>query len=91
MTLRSALLASRHCGWTPVRLPARNPCVKFDDTFQSQSRSATMPENPGDAARTTILVVEPDILVRTTIAEYLRDCGYTVLEGGTCRRCNQDT
>jgi DNA-binding response OmpR family regulator len=41
-----------------------------------------MPENPGDAARTTILVVEPDILVRTTIAEYLRDCGYTVLEGG---------
>ena len=31
----------------------------------------------------TILVVEPDILVRTTIAEYLRDCGYKVLEGAT--------
>ena len=33
------------------------------------------------AAPTTILVVEPDILVRMVIASYLRDCGYTVLEG----------
>ena len=29
----------------------------------------------------TILVVEPDILVRMVIASYLRDCGYKVLEG----------
>jgi CheY-like chemotaxis protein len=28
----------------------------------------------------TILVVEDDLLVRMPIAEYLRDCGYTVLE-----------
>jgi DNA-binding response OmpR family regulator len=29
----------------------------------------------------TVLVVEPDILVRMVIAEYLRDCGYRVIEG----------
>jgi DNA-binding response OmpR family regulator len=29
----------------------------------------------------TILVVEPDILVRMVIASYLRECGYKVLEG----------
>jgi CheY-like chemotaxis protein len=34
-----------------------------------------------DAAPSTILVVEPDILARMVIASYLRDCGYTVLEG----------
>jgi DNA-binding response OmpR family regulator len=28
-----------------------------------------------------ILVVEPDVLVRMVIAEYLRDCGYRVIEG----------
>jgi DNA-binding response OmpR family regulator len=31
----------------------------------------------------TILVVEPDILVRMVIANYLRECGYKVLEGNT--------
>jgi CheY-like chemotaxis protein len=29
----------------------------------------------------TILVVEPDALVRTTIAQYLRECGHKVIEG----------
>jgi DNA-binding response OmpR family regulator len=29
----------------------------------------------------TVMVVEPDVLVRMTVAEYLRDCGYTVIEG----------
>ena len=33
------------------------------------------------AAPSTILIVEPDILIRMVIARYLRDCGYTVLEG----------
>jgi CheY-like chemotaxis protein len=32
-------------------------------------------------ATLTILVVEPDILVRMVIADYLRDCGYKVVEG----------
>jgi DNA-binding response OmpR family regulator len=29
----------------------------------------------------TVLVVEPDILVRMTIADYLRGCGFKVFEG----------
>jgi CheY-like chemotaxis protein len=33
-----------------------------------------------DAAK-TIMMVEPDVLVRLVIAEYLRDCGYRVIEG----------
>ena len=37
----------------------------------------------GDATPSTILLVEPDILVRMAIASYLRDCGYRVLEGVT--------
>jgi len=32
--------------------------------------------------RLTVMVVEPDILVRMVLAEYLRDCGYKVVEGG---------
>jgi CheY-like chemotaxis protein len=31
----------------------------------------------------TIMVVEPDILARMVIADYLRDCGYRVIEGVT--------
>jgi DNA-binding response OmpR family regulator len=33
--------------------------------------------------RTTVLVLEPDILVRMAVADYLRDCGYKVIEGAT--------
>jgi DNA-binding response OmpR family regulator len=40
-------------------------------------------ERAGGAAPSTIIVVEPDILVRMVIASYLRDCGYKVLEGVT--------
>ena len=29
---------------------------------------------------TTVAVVEPDVLVRMVIAEYLRECGYRVIE-----------
>jgi CheY-like chemotaxis protein len=45
-----------------------------------------MPVDDQDAGGTvpsTLLVVEPDILVRMVIASYLRDCGYRVLEGVT--------
>jgi DNA-binding response OmpR family regulator len=33
--------------------------------------------------RLTIMVIEPDILARMVLAEYLRDCGYKVLEGSS--------
>jgi len=29
----------------------------------------------------TVMLVEPEVLVRMVIAEYLRDCGYRVIEG----------
>jgi CheY-like chemotaxis protein len=37
----------------------------------------------GDSTPSTILIVEPDILVRMVIAAYLRGCGYAVVEGVT--------
>jgi CheY-like chemotaxis protein len=36
-----------------------------------------------EAESITVVVVEPDILVRMVIADYLRQCGYKVIEGVT--------
>jgi CheY-like chemotaxis protein len=33
----------------------------------------------------TIMMVEPDVVVRMVIAEHLRDCGYRVIEGVAAR------
>lgn len=38
--------------------------------------------DPSPQHQDTILVVEDEILVRTSIAQYLRDCGYRVIEAG---------
>jgi DNA-binding NtrC family response regulator len=32
-------------------------------------------------AQTSILLLEPEILIRMVVAEYLRECGYVVIEG----------
>lgn len=37
--------------------------------------------SPSDTNAPTIMLVEQDILVRMLIAEYLRSCGYKVVEG----------
>ena len=35
---------------------------------------------PNQAGSFTVLLIEPDILVRLATADYLRDCGFTVIE-----------
>jgi DNA-binding response OmpR family regulator len=35
----------------------------------------------GEPGANTVMVIEPDILARMVIADYLRNCGYKVIEG----------
>ena len=37
-------------------------------------------DNGKPETRETVLVVDEEVLIRTSISEYLRDCGYRVLE-----------
>ena len=37
---------------------------------------------PNKKSSDAILLVEPDVLIRTTLGAYLRDCGYVVIEVG---------
>jgi DNA-binding response OmpR family regulator len=39
------------------------------------------PKRGADTKTETILVIEPDVLIRMVIADYLRECGYKVVEG----------
>jgi len=40
-----------------------------------------MEEKSPAAVPSTVMVIEPEIIARMSIAEYLRDCGYKVIEG----------
>ena len=42
----------------------------------------TDPTTPGEALQ-TVLVVEDEVLVRMVICEYLRDCGFRVIEAAS--------
>jgi CheY-like chemotaxis protein len=46
------------------------------------SRSAKA-STPQDVAAETVIVAESDIFARMVLAQYLRECGYNVLEAGT--------
>jgi CheY-like chemotaxis protein len=68
-----------------VGLPAR-PLISCRELGDRSLRSLSVPlddRGADGATASTIIVVEPDILVRMVIASYLRDCGYKVLEGVT--------
>jgi len=45
--------------------------------------SETTQTPPAKSPPETILVMEPDVLVRMVIADYLRECGYKVFEGAS--------
>jgi len=42
--------------------------------------STNKSEAAGDS-RTVVMVIEPEVLIRMTVAAYLRECGYKVIEG----------
>jgi CheY-like chemotaxis protein len=48
----------------------------------AMNASRNVSDEPVPAPPPTILVVEDEILVRTVIAAYLRDCGFDVVEAG---------
>ena len=45
----------------------------------------TVPSSTAEMAPPTILLVESDVLIRSPLAEYLRHCGYRVLEAVNAR------
>jgi CheY-like chemotaxis protein len=59
-----------------VELPARGHGL-IETAWHSEEHMANAAERP------VIMVLESDVIVRTEIAEFLRECGYKVIEGIT--------
>src|ERR1700756_1659570 len=55
----------------------RPPMISLELLQQSQEHMASAAERP------VVMVLESDVIVRTEIAEFLRECGYKVIEGIT--------
>jgi len=53
-----------------------------DDPSHSHSDSIRRTGN-GHPAPSTVLAVEDEVLIRLAVSDYLRECGYRVLEAGT--------
>jgi|SRR5438105_8687236 len=51
--------------------------------YVAMSSESVKADVPRDNAAETVLVAESDIFARMVLAQYLRECGYDVLEAGT--------
>jgi CheY-like chemotaxis protein len=69
-------MASREIGALPAARRARTHYIARMNTL-SLTRELDLVEHQG---LHTVLVVEDEMMVRMPIAEYLRDCGYSVVE-----------
>jgi CheY-like chemotaxis protein len=57
-------------------------CCRDTGPFRRYTYAIRFRRGNDDTAPRTILVVEDEVLIRFAIADYLRDCGYRVLEAG---------
>ena len=54
-----------------------------DNAAGSSEGDKTRRSGNGHPAPSTILVVEDEVLIRLSVCDFLRECGYRVLEAGT--------
>ena len=40
-------------------------------------------------SKPVVMVIEPEVLIRMTVAAYLRECGYKVIEGVVAAMCGR--
>jgi response regulator RpfG family c-di-GMP phosphodiesterase len=70
--------------WITAKLDAFHPSdvhtawIRKSCDSQSNTNHPVSPEQ-----RQTILVVDDEVIIRTAISEYLRDCGYKVIEAAS--------
>src|SRR2546423_6149394 len=65
---------------SPMSSGLSAPCCRMPGRCAGRAMSA---EGSSAAAREVVLVVEDEILVRYVISDYLRECGYKVIEASS--------